>query len=771
MKSSLVNSRRRARRRTDGLVSCPDGGSVDDPVEPEVEDSQLDDPANLASAVFEEESKRLAEQAAKSEVVILPDDLLPGVGEAPMTLKQGIRAGGASMLVVLFLLNVIDEFDRVAIAVLLPDLQDAFGVSDTVILGISSFGGVALVLGAVPLAWLADRVNRTLIVPVATAGWAVSVFLTGLVKNPFQYFWTRVLTGAGQANRLPVHSSLLTDTYPIPARARIFAFEGMGRPIGLLIGPVLAGAIASTAGGADGWRWAFYIFAIPPVILALVSLILKEPPRAGNEQQAILGEQYEMPPIGSDLPVSMSTAFARLKKVKTFYFLAVGVGTLGFALVTLPSQLNLMLKDEYGYEAFQRGWVTSLVWLASLVAIPISGFKFDGMFREDPSKMVRTAGTLIIMSGVLVFVAMRFHQPAIMIFGISLANACTSASFVAAAPTIGAVAPYRMRAQAFALLPVFIFLMGGFMGSIIAGSISDAHGERLAISLVAPPASIIGGLLVAYGSRYIKRDISLAVSELVEEQQEMRRMSEHPDDIPVLQVRGLDYSYGPVQVLFDCGLEVRRGETLALLGTNGAGKSTLLRAVSGLGVPDRGAIRLNGRTITYADAELRFKQGIVQVRGGAGVFPGLTVEENLLASMLSTKAEKDEIYSRVERVYDVFGALREKRNQAASDLSGGQQQMLAFGMGLMHEPEVLLIDELSLGLAPVVVQELLEVVEQLKETGLTMIIVEQSLNVALSVAERAVFMEKGRVRFEGPAQELAERDDLVRAVFLGAEGG
>ena len=112
--------------------------------------------------------------------------------------------------------------------------------------------------------------------------------------------------------------------------------------------------------------------------------------------------------------------------------------------------------------------------------------------------------------------------------------------------------------------------------------------------------------------------------------------------------------------------------------------------------------------------------------------------------MPSTKEDKDEIFRRVERVYDVFGVLREKRNQTAGDLSGGQQQMLAFGMGLMHEPEVLLIDELSLGLATVVVQKLLEVVEQLKATGLTMIIVEQSLNVTLSVAERAVFMEKGR---------------------------
>ncbi len=733
---------------------------------------ELDDPANLASAVFEEESKRLAEQEAKSEIVVLPDDLLPGVGEEPMTLKESIRVGGLSMVLILFLLNVVDELDRGAVTVLISDLQDAFDVSDTVILGIAGFGGVALVLGAVPLAWLADRVKRTLIVPVATAWWAASVFLTGLVINPFQFFWARVFTGVGQSNRLPVHSSLLTDSYPIAARTRIFAFEGMGRPIGLLIGPVTAGAIAQAAGGADGWRWPFFIFAVPTAVLVIAAAIfLREPRRAGNEQQAILGEQYDMPPIGSDLPVSMSTAFARLKKVKTFYFLAVGVGTLGFALVTVPSLLNLLMEEEYGYEPLERGIYTSLIWLPSLFTIPLAGRAFSGMFRTDPAKMVRSAGVFVVAYGLLILVALRFHQPGLLILGIGLASGCTSAAFVAAGPIIGAVAPYRMRAQAFALLPVFIFLMGGFMGSIIGGAISDAHGERLALSVVAPPASIIGGLLVAYGSRYIKRDISLAVSELVEEQEEMRRMSEHPDDIPVLQVRGLDYSYGPVQVLFDCGLEVRRGETLALLGTNGAGKSTLLRAVSGLGVPDRGAIRLNGRTITYADAELRFKQGIVQVRGGAGVFPGLTVEENLLATMLSTKEEKAEIFRRVERVYDVFGALREKRTQAAGDLSGGQQQMLAFGMGLMHEPEVLLIDELSLGLAPVVVQELLEVVEQLKETGLTMIIVEQSLNVALSVAERAVFMEKGRVRFEGPAQELAERDDLVRAVFLGAEGG
>jgi ABC-type branched-subunit amino acid transport system ATPase component len=216
---------------------------------------------------------------------------------------------------------------------------------------------------------------------------------------------------------------------------------------------------------------------------------------------------------------------------------------------------------------------------------------------------------------------------------------------------------------------------------------------------------------------------------------------------------------------------VQRGEVLALLGTNGAGKSTLLRAISGLGVPDRGVVRLNGRTLTYVDAELRFKEGVVQLRGGAGVFPDLSVGENLRAALLSTKSDEDERESRKARVFGLFPSLAERAHVQARDLSGGQQQMLALAMALMHDPELLLIDELSLGLAPVVVQELLGVVEELKRRGQTMIIVEQSLNIALAVADRAVFMEKGRVRFEGDAQELATRDDLVRAVFLGGEGG
>jgi ABC-type branched-subunit amino acid transport system ATPase component len=182
-------------------------------------------------------------------------------------------------------------------------------------------------------------------------------------------------------------------------------------------------------------------------------------------------------------------------------------------------------------------------------------------------------------------------------------------------------------------------------------------------------------------------------------------------------------------------------------------------------------IRLNARTVTYSDAETRVRAGIVQVPGGKAIFPTLSVYENLTVGAHTFVWDHQRLSAKTEEVLDLFPRLRERLDQPAGKLSGGEQQMLALAKGLLLDPEVLLIDELSLGLAPVVVQDILGVVEQLKARGLTMVIVEQSVNIALELADRAIFMEKGRVRFEGPARDLLERDDLVRAVFLGGEGG
>jgi ABC-type branched-subunit amino acid transport system ATPase component len=234
----------------------------------------------------------------------------------------------------------------------------------------------------------------------------------------------------------------------------------------------------------------------------------------------------------------------------------------------------------------------------------------------------------------------------------------------------------------------------------------------------------------------------------------------------VLRVRDLDVFHGPVQILFGLDLDVRIGETVALLGTNGAGKTTLLRTISGLIAPARGSVTLGDRDLAGMGAEDRAQQGIVQVRGG-DVFPGLTVDENLRAALVAHPELRKDARARIDRVYDVFPALQAHRKQDAASLSGGEQQMVAFACALLFDPELLLVDELSLGLAPLVVRRLLDALAELAAAGQAMLIVEQSLTVAAQLAERAVFLEKGSVRFDGPVGELTARDEFARAIFLG----
>jgi branched-chain amino acid transport system ATP-binding protein len=222
-------------------------------------------------------------------------------------------------------------------------------------------------------------------------------------------------------------------------------------------------------------------------------------------------------------------------------------------------------------------------------------------------------------------------------------------------------------------------------------------------------------------------------------------------------------------VLFGVDMHIRRGEVLALLGTNGAGKSTLLRAISGLTMPWTGSIVFDGRDITKANPVDRARAGIAQVPGGKGIFPTVTVADHFRAARwMSKKANAAEIDAAQEQVLEWFPNLRNRWDTYAGNLSGGEAQQLAVGMAFITRPQLLIIDELSLGLAPTIVEKLLDVVRDLNQTGTTVVLVEQSVNVALTIAERAYFMEKGEVRFCGPTAELIERDDIVRSVFLAA---
>lgn len=240
---------------------------------------------------------------------------------------------------------------------------------------------------------------------------------------------------------------------------------------------------------------------------------------------------------------------------------------------------------------------------------------------------------------------------------------------------------------------------------------------------------------------------------------------------PMLAVRGASFSYGPLQVLFDVDIEVPTGGRVALLGTNGAGKSTLLRLVSGLARPQQGSVWFEGRDITAVGAADRVRLGIVQVNGGRSTFPSLSVQDNLRMGGYSFIRDEALVAARLEEALSIFPGLRGRLDQAAGTLSGGEQQMLALGRALVTGPRLLIVDELSLGLAPIVMQEILQMIDVCIERGMTLLIVEQSLNVALSICDQAYFMEKGEVRFSGPTLELLERGDLVRSVFFGQEAG
>ncbi len=245
-----------------------------------------------------------------------------------------------------------------------------------------------------------------------------------------------------------------------------------------------------------------------------------------------------------------------------------------------------------------------------------------------------------------------------------------------------------------------------------------------------------------------------------------------PTGTPLLEVRDLDASYGPVQILFGLNIDIHQGEIVALLGTNGAGKSTLFKAVTGLLPPSRGTIRFAGEDVAGMPANEIAEKGVVMMPGGKSVFPTMSVRENLRLACWMKRRNAPAVKEAEERVLGMFPRLGERIDTLAGNMSGGEQQMLAISQALMADPKMLLIDELSLGLAPTVVGQLVEVVRQVHASGLTVVVVEQSINVALRLAERAVFMEKGEFRFSGATKDLLDRPDVLRSVFIaGASAG
>jgi ABC-type branched-subunit amino acid transport system ATPase component/branched-subunit amino acid ABC-type transport system permease component len=311
-----------------------------------------------------------------------------------------------------------------------------------------------------------------------------------------------------------------------------------------------------------------------------------------------------------------------------------------------------------------------------------------------------------------------------------------------------------------------------------------ASGVGVLIILLVFPAGL-GGVLYSVRDRVLRRiarmrgvvvpslladvrveDVTAAQPVLGEIEHIAHETRSAPSADPLLLVRDLELSYGKTQVLFGVDFHVERGEIVALLGTNGAGKSTLLNAISGLSKPSKGSVVFDGTDITGDGPNAVVGRGIVLMPGGKGVFPSLTVAENIQLAGWQFKKEPEYLKAATAEALEMFPILQERWDVKAGNLSGGQQQMLTLAQAFIARPSLLMIDELSLGLAPVIVQQLLEIVRRIHENGTTVVVVEQSVNVAITLADRAVFLEKGEVRFDGPTADLLDRPEILRAVFL-----
>ena len=688
-----------------------------------------------------------------------PAERVPPVGqgptpdERPRGLRRFAAPGlGVFPLISLMLINFFDTFDSATFTVLTPEIRDAFGLSNQAVTGIVIANlGLSTFL-VLPIGFFADRLPRRAIVIVSALAAATFSFSTGLVGVVWALVLVRFGNGVGRLVNEPVHTSLLADYYPPEQRGEAFSMHRAVDPLSLILAPSLAGFVASFL----DWRWAFMLMSLPAAVAALVAFRLPEPLRGQREDAEAAEEAAKQPPI------SFARAYRLLKNVKTVKRVWLASFFAGAGIGPLTPVFGLYFNDVWDLSARQRGYITSFGSLAAFTGLLIIGPVTSRLMRRGPAHAQLLAGLIMAVSSsfLLVLAAARELWLAIAAFPFVVTG--VSIYIIPALAVATTVIPPRVRSQGLAYPPLFL-TFGAILFFPLSG-ISDTYGHRWTLFAFSP-LLILAGLAFASAYRFVNADARRATAVLTAEA-ELHRQAQEAAHRSLLLGRGLDVAYGTVPVLRGVDFDVREGEILALLGTNGAGKSTLLRAISGLVTPDAGVVFFDGYDITFHEPEEAHRLGIVMSPGGRAMFPEMTVAECLLAASWSVRDDPDEVRRRVDEVTAMFPRLRERLHQRAGTMSGGEQQMVALAQAMMSRPRLLMIDELTLGLAPKVVGELLDAVRAINASGVTVVLVEQSVNVALTLADRAYFMERGQIRFEGPTTALLERDDLLRSVFL-----
>ena len=668
---------------------------------------------------------------------------------------RGLRkaTAGYSLLPLglLFTLNFVDEFDRIAFAALTPEIRDAFDLSDTGITAVAAVTSVFALLAALPLGILADRVNRVRISIAAGFLWGVAAVATGLVWAVPLLYLVRFLSGVGRITNEVVHPSLLSDYYPAKAHPQVYGTHRLANAAAPIAGPI-AGVIA----GAVSWEAAFFLLAIPTGFALLGAFRLREPHRGESVDADLAAAQAEKSPVGFAEARKQLFAIGTLKRFYTgaFFF---GIGT-----IQLSSLISLYFENVFDFGPAARGWVQFVLGAGTVTGLVIgSRLAANEVRKGNLPRLGFIVGAAFspFAVGMIILAASPVSAVALVgAFVIAIGNGGWQPSYFS---LLGTVAPPRLRSQAYAF-GVMIYGAGGLAYVLVFGAFGGEEGNYRGLTIAMALITGIAGAIGISTQKFIQGDADAAARSLASAQEFAKG-----EGTPILRCRDVDLKYGTVQILFGVDMDVYEGEIIALLGTNGAGKSTILKAISGLAPPCGGQIIFDGENITYADAVTTSGMGIVVVPGGKAVFPTLTVAEHFeCGSWLLTEQDPAETKARQEKVLEEFPRLKERWNQLAGNLSGGEQQQLAVGMAFVAKPKLLVIDELSLGLAPTIVEQLLRMVREIHAEGTTIILVEQSINVALTIATRAFFMEKGEVRFDGKTEELLERGDILRSVFL-----
>ena len=699
------------------------------------------------------------------------------VGTSP-TLASIIGESGAGWyaLIALSVFAALDEATGYIISALGPDISNSLGVPASVFSMLATQRQIVVGITALQFASIFyKRRQRALIAKQFGFQYGAILIAGSLVT------WAPAMsavvgsTGAGAAVIDAAHRPLIMDMYPPGARLRALSFHSGAGVVGAIVGTALVAVLSGPAGLS--WRGTFLVLGSIFLPLSLIGLWLRDPGYGRFDTDRVAALVHVDPHaelVRPDDPSELRfwEAVRRVWLIPTVRRLLVVWGVLGVAVTPLVSYQGFFLEEQFNYTSGERATFYAIALCFSLPALWFVSRHGERAWRRDPERLVQlTAGALVALALGLILAVMPLEG--VSLIGFSVVFAAEAVAIATLSLVMLSIVRPRSRPIAAALAAIFFGLVGGEGGSLLLGGIASVYPASIAIGIMAIPALGAAALLRRAAVK-LDADLDKVVEEVLEDEA-VHSVIKAGGEIPLLACRGVDFSYGQIQVLFGVDLTVREGEMLALLGVNGAGKSTLLKVVSGIGLPSRGSVRFTGSDITYLDAERRVRMGITQIPGGRAVFGPMTVAENLYGFGYSLGRDKRRLEAAVDAAFETFPRLAERRNQHALTLSGGEQQMLGLCKALILEPRLLLIDELSLGLAPLVVDQLLDMVRQINAKGVAVILVEQSVSIALSVVDHAYFMEKGAMRFDGAASDLLERDDLLRAVFLGAaavgEGG